>query len=1281
MKTVQAAPFFICIALLSSLSYAQESGSQSPPRNSQAAGNGPAGVQAATFSVSTRKDSLGNVQVGSKKTDSVTVTNTGNSTLTISNVRSTSAEFTVGPTSASLNAGASRKFGITLTPVSAGAKTSFIIFSDNGPGPFDTVTAKGNGTVPAFSVDRKNVPYGNVVIATAKQDSVTVTDTGTAALVITSITPTNARYTVSPGSGTIQPGAKSVFHITFTPAVNGLQSGSIVFLHNAPTLRDTVFVTGTGTGFSVNRRSIPYGNVQVGSPRKDSVTVTNAAAVALTITNVASTNGAFAVNPVSASIAASGSAKFYITFTPANTSPQTGNIVFTHNASSSPDTVGVSGTGIVPAFALNRKSTSFGVVALGSNRLDSVVVSDTGKAPLVISSVASSNGMFTVSPGNATIQPSQTLKFYITFTPSSASVQSGNIVFTHNAPTLHDTEYVSGTGGSAAFSVSRRAVPFGVVALGTNRLDSVVVSDTGKVPLVISSVVSSNGMFTVSPGNATIQPSQTLNFYLTFTPSSASAQSGNIVFTHNAPTLHDTEYVTGTGGVSAFSVTRRAVPFGIVALGTNRRDSVSVTDTGLVPLVISSVTSSNGTFTASPATATIQPSQTAKFYLTFTPADATVQTGIVVFTHNAPNLHDTVGVSGTGRGAIFAVNRKSVAFGSVLPGTQALDSVAVSDSGITALVVSAVSSTNGAFTVNPRNATIQPSGTTKFFVTFVPQNTTFQNGNIVFTHNAPGIHDTVAVSGTGLASLAPPVLASPPGGSTGEPPTLTLAWNTVTGAAGYWVQMATDSQFTSVVLSDSTLTGTSRSVNSLPPNTLFFWRVSTKNPAGFGAFSAPWTLATLPTGTVAGAVSFSGSVTSTAYRMFGLPGIGTRRVGDIFTGTQKIDWRILGDDGTNATYPAYYFDLTADSILRTGEGYWLLQKTNLVIVRTDTLPPLSPDGTYGIPLHGGWNIISNPFNVTLLRSALFASNGLPPTTVLWEHSGDTTTSSGTTFDPFKGYYFDNGAVNLAGLKIPYPMQGVGSAARLAKRTAGGWRAELVFRSDINTDRDNYIGIDPSAGAGKNALDQHEPPLDFDQGFLYFVRPEWDGAHPRFATDIRGALGDGQTWDFEVWNPRKGTGTITLLGADGIPGSCQVLLVNNQNTAPVDMRRTNAYTFQAAAPTTQFTLIVGSKEYADGEIAKLIPRTFDLAQNYPNPFNPSTTIGYTLPAGSQIRLEILTVLGQRVRLLDEGYRTAGTYTLTWDGKDDNALAVSSGIYFCRLVAGGNAIRTRKLVLVK
>ncbi|HEX7572884.1 MAG TPA: choice-of-anchor D domain-containing protein, partial [Bacteroidota bacterium] len=953
MKTVPRFGILLGFALFPILSLAQESLKTGSPASTEAGG----------FSVNTKKDSIGDVQVGFSKSDTLTVTNTGTSNLNISSVKSSNAQFTVSPVSASISAGANRKFVITFAPITAGAQSSFIVFTHNGSTSPDTVTSKGNGTVPTFLVNRKTLAYGIVVIATGKPDSVSVTNTGTAALVISSVTSTNARYSVNPTSGTIQPGAKSTFRITFTPTANGLQNGNIVFLHNAPTVRDTVAVSGTGTGFSVNRRSVAFGNVPVASPSKDSVVVTNAGATTLTISSVASSNGTFTVSPAGASIAAAASAKFYITFTPANTTAQTGNIVFTHNASSSPDTVAVSGTGIAAGFSVTRRSVPFGTVALGGSKLDSVVVTNIGGVALVIGSVTSSNGTFSVNPANATLQPAQARTFYITFTPANTTAQTGNIVFLHNASSSPDTVAVSGTGTLAGFALDRRTVPFGLVLLGQNRLDSVTVSDTGNAALVISSVASSNGAFTVNPANATIQPSQSRKFYLTFTPANTNPQTGNVVFNHNAPGLHDTLAVSGTGGAPGFLVNRKTVPFGSVVVGGSRLDSVTVSDTGSAPLVISSIASGNGTFT-----------------------------------------------------------------------------------------------------VNPANATIQPAGTRTFFITFTPLNANPQSGNLVFNHNAPGLHDTVTVSGTGVAPLAAPLLLAPANGSTGQALPVALTWGTVSGATGYWLQMGTDPSFNVLAISDSTLVAAGRQVSGLPQNTQYYWRVSTRNAAGPGPFSSAWTLTTVASGAVSGTVGFSGDVSSTSYRMFGLPGIGTRKVGDILSGTQKTDWRMIRDNGRDTTYPAYYVDLTADSALKTGEGYWLLQRKDLNISRTDTLPPLATDGTYGIPLHSGWNMITDPFNSSVLRTAVIAANGLPLGTLFWEHVGATRTSGGTTFDPFKGYYFDNGGANLTTLKIPYPFGT--TVAKLAKAPGVDWRVELVFDSDINTDRDNYIGIAPSVGPGR-----------------------------------------------------------------------------------------------------------------------------------------------------------------------------------------------------------------------
>jgi hypothetical protein len=93
-----------------------------------------------------------------------------------------------------------------------------------------------------------------------------------------------------------------------------------------------------------------------------------------------------------------------------------------------------------------------------------------------------------------------------------------------------------------------------------------------------------------------------------------------------------------------------------------------------------------------------------------------------------------------------------------------------------------------------------------------------------------------------------PVLLTPTNGtkSTAIGPTA-LTWNSVTDAASYRIQIATDSLFQSLALDDSTPTSASKSVGSLLVSTKYYWRVNAKNVAGTSAYSAIWTFTTRPT--------------------------------------------------------------------------------------------------------------------------------------------------------------------------------------------------------------------------------------------------------------------------------------------------------------------------------------------------------------------------------------------------------------------------------------------------
>ena len=88
----------------------------------------------------------------------------------------------------------------------------------------------------------------------------------------------------------------------------------------------------------------------------------------------------------------------------------------------------------------------------------------------------------------------------------------------------------------------------------------------------------------------------------------------------------------------------------------------------------------------------------------------------------------------------------------------------------------------------------------------------------------------------------------------------------------------------------------------------------------------------------------------------------------------------------------------------------------------------------------------------------------------------------------------------------------------------------------------------------------------------------------------------------------------------------------------------------------------------------------LHQNTPNPFNPSTTISFVLPEMSKVTLSIYDVEGRLVRTLLDETVGGGPQERIWDGKDAGRNEVGSGVYFCRLTVGNQAI-TKKMVMVR
>jgi hypothetical protein len=158
--------------------------------------------------------------------------------------------------------------------------------------------------------------------------------------------------------------------------------------------------------------------------------------------------------------------------------------------------------------------------------------------------------------------------------------------------------------------------------------------------------------------------------------------------------------------------------------------------------------------------------------------------------------------------------------------------------------------------------------------------------------------------------------------------------------------------------------------------------------------------------------------------------------------------------------------------------------------------------------------------------------------------------------------------------------------------------------------------------------------------------------------------------------------LAALQVPATPGTYRVRLQGGVQQLRWNVGAAAGWELQAGS--TRLALVgAGELAVADGEPVALVytarPQATALRGAYPNPFNPSTTIHYDLAAAGAVRLSLYAVTGQWVRDLVAAPQAAGSYAVTWDGRDSAGMAVANGVYLCQLEAGGSRQMTRLMLL--
>jgi hypothetical protein len=708
----------------------------------------------------------------------------------------------------SLAANATCTVTVTFTPTASGTRTASLQVTDSGTGSPHTLALTGTGTTAGgITLAPTSLGFGSQRVGTtAAAQTISVTSSGSAPLSISAIavTGTNAGDFAQTNNCPIAPATLAVnssctVSVTFTPSATGSRSASMSITDNAAGSPQTAAVTGTGTAPAVTLTpaSLTFAGQTVGTTSpSQGATLRNSGTAPLAISAivVAGTNAAdFAqLNdcPLSpTTLAVNATCTINVTFAPGGSGPRSAAVTISDDASGSPQSLGLSGTGLAaaPGVGLAPTSLDFAARAVGStSAAQSTTLTNTGNAALTISSIgitgtnAADFAQTSTCPTSpSTLAAGASCSISVTFTPSAGGARTAAVSVTDDASGSPQTVALTGTGQAPAVTLTPTSLPFGPQLLGTtSAAQSSTLRNSGAAPLTITSIAvtgTNAGDFAQTNdcplAPLTLAANATCTISATFSPSDASPRSASVSIADNAAGSPHSVSLSGTGTQPAPAVTLTpSLSFGSQRVGTtSAAQQATLTNSGTAPLAISSigVTGTNAAEYAQTNTCPASPSTLAAgasctISVTFSPSATGSRTASVSVADNAAGSPHTVTLSGTGTQPAVTLTPASLTFGGQTLGTtSAAQTVTVTNSGTAPLAISSIllGGTNAGDFAQTNTCPTVPSllaanASCTVSVTFTPPATGTRSATVTINDDAPANPHGIPLTGTGAAAGA-----------------------------------------------------------------------------------------------------------------------------------------------------------------------------------------------------------------------------------------------------------------------------------------------------------------------------------------------------------------------------------------------------------------------------------------------------------------------------------------------------------------------------------------------
>jgi Abnormal spindle-like microcephaly-assoc'd, ASPM-SPD-2-Hydin len=730
---------------------------------------GTAGILTATPSIS-----FGSTPVGKSQGLPATLTNSGGSGITVSQVTPTGPGFSITGLSLPLTlpAGQSTSFTVVFSPQSAGSAAGNLAISSNASNPTVNTAVTGMGVAPgSLTAGPSTVSFGSVQTGNTQTAPETLTNSGGSSVTITQASYTGAGFSASGMTMplTLAPGQSTSFSVAFAPQTSGAVAGSLTVVSNASNTSLAVVLSGTGVtpgSLTASPSTVNFGSIQTGKSQTTSETLTNSGGSSVVISQAAATGPGFSMSGITLplTLAAGQSSSFSVAFAPQTSGAVTGGVTVTSNASNPSLAVGLSGTGMTAgSLTANPSTMSFGNVQTGNTQTASQTLINSGGSSVTISQAAATGPGFSMSGITLplTLAAGQSTSFNVAFAPQTSGAVSGGVTITSNASNPSLAVGLSGTGVTAgSLTASPSAVTFGNVQTGKTQTASQTLTNSGGSSVTISQAAATGPGFSMSGITLplTLAAGQSTSFNVAFAPQSSGAVTGGIAVTSNASDASLAIGLSGAG-VTAGSLTASpsAVTFGNVQTGKTQTASQTLTNSGGSSVTISQAAATGSGFSMSGITLplTLAAGQSTSFSVAFAPQTSGAISGGITVTSNASNPAFGIALSGTGVSpGTLAATQASLSFGNVQVSNSAGGSETLTNTGGASVTITQVNVTGTGFSAPGLDLplTLNAGQSLTFTAVFAPQTAGAVTGGISVVSNASDATLAISLSGTGTAA-------------------------------------------------------------------------------------------------------------------------------------------------------------------------------------------------------------------------------------------------------------------------------------------------------------------------------------------------------------------------------------------------------------------------------------------------------------------------------------------------------------------------------------------------